>query len=221
MKRLKKIMALMFATLMLTTMMIGCGEKIEAPELVVEAYYDLIVYGDTSKLETMGFSSEDVTTIKDQRENQLRTSIKNNFDIAGLKINDEQLDNVMQAQINALKKATCTVEPVSSDKETAVVKLKTTYVKITELDKNAANEAVEEVQAMGLTTTQEVLDKATEIYINKLIDACNNAEASTDTVEKDVMLKLQLFDVSGKTKKMWAPENPVTFGSDIGTMASK
>lgn len=221
MKHLKRFMALMLTTLMLATMMIGCGAKIEAPELVVEAYYDLIVYGDTSKLETMGFSSEDVNTIKEQRESQLRTSIKNNFDIAGLKINDEQLENVIQAQINALKKATCTVEPVLSDKETATVKLKTTYINITELDEKVANEAVEEVQSMELTTTEEVLDKATELYINKFIDACNNATASTDTVKKDFILKLQLFNFSGKTKKMWAPENPVTFRSDIGTMALK
>ena len=221
MKISKKLIMVLVSMLMLVTMIAGCGQKIEPPELVAEAYYDLIVYGDTSKLETMGFAADDVNTIKEQRESQVKTTIKNTFSVSGLKISDEQLNKVMQAQLDAMKKVTCTVEPVSSDKETAVVTLKTNYVSITEVDQKAAEDAIAEVQAMNLTTQQEVLDKATELYINKLIEALNNIQPSTETVEKNVTLKLQVFDVSGKTKKMWSPENPVTFGNDIGTMVTK
>ena len=64
MNKLKKIATLLLTTFMLSIAMVGCGEKIESPELVTESYYDLIVYGDTSKLESMGLGSDDVDTLK-------------------------------------------------------------------------------------------------------------------------------------------------------------
>ena len=220
MNKLKKIATLLLTTFMLSIAMVGCGEKIESPELVTESYYDLIVYGDTSKLESMGLGSDDVDTLKEEIQTQLKTQTKNNFTASGLKITDEQLENVVNAQKEAMKKISCTVEPVSSDKQTAVVTLKTNYLNITEADEKAANEAVKEAQSMGITSQKELLEKATELYINKLIDACKNIEPSSETVEKNMTLKLQSFDVNGKAKKMWAPENPVTFGNDIGTMVT-
>ena len=75
MKNSKKLIMVLVSMLMLVTMIAGCGQKIEPPELVAEAYYDLIVYGDTSKLETMGFAADDVNTIKEQRESQVKTTI--------------------------------------------------------------------------------------------------------------------------------------------------
>lgn len=45
MNKLKKIATLLLTTFMLSIAMVGCGEKIESPELVTESYYDLIVYG--------------------------------------------------------------------------------------------------------------------------------------------------------------------------------
>lgn len=220
MNKLKKIATLLLTTFMLSIAMVGCGEKIESPELVTESYYDLIVYGDTSKLESMGLGSDDVDTLKEEIQTQLKTQTKNNFTASGLKITDEQLENVINAQNEAMKKISCTVEPVSSDKQTAVVTLKTNYLNITEADEKAANEAVKEAQSMGITSQKELLEKATELYINKLIDECKNIEPSSETVEKNMTLKLQSFDVNGKAKKMWAPENPVTFGNDIGTMVT-
>ena len=144
MNKLKKIATLLLTTFMLSIAMVGCGEKIESPELVTESYYDLIVYGDTSKLESMGLGSDDVDTLKEEIQTQLKTQTKNNFTASGLKITDEQLENVVNAQNEAMKKISCTVEPVSSDKQTAVVTLKTNYLNITEADEKAANEAVKE-----------------------------------------------------------------------------
>ena len=58
---------------------------------------------------------------------------KNNFKIAVLSITDEELNSIVEAKLNALKKVKATITTESSDKQTAVVKIKTNYVKITEV----------------------------------------------------------------------------------------
>ncbi|MCQ2023944.1 hypothetical protein, partial [Clostridium butyricum] len=68
-----------------------------------------------------------------------------------------------------MKKISCTVEPVSSDKQTAVVTLKTNYLNITEADEKAANEAVKvrelEAKVEELNKEREELKKEREASI--------------------------------------------------------
>ena len=141
--------------------------------------------------------------------------------MAGLSITEENLDAITEAQLNALKKVKATITTESSDKQTAVVKIQTNYLKLTEADEKAANEVLEEVQAMGLTDRQEILNVYSEKYTAKLIETLNAIEPVDDTVEKSFSFVIEKVDIDGKSKDMWIPENPTTLGKDISTMIAQ
>lgn len=200
--------------------MTGCG-KIDPPETVAQGFFDLIVYSDTTKLESLGVSAEEFSTVKDFMRQGIKESIRNNFKMAGLSITEENLDAITEAQLNALKKVKATITTESSDKQTAVVKIQTNYLKLTEADEKAANEVLEEVQAMGLTDRQEILNVYSEKYTAKLIETLNAIEPVDDTVEKSFSFVIEKVDIDGKSKDMWIPENPTTLGKDISTMIAQ
>ena len=221
MKNLKKIIPLLLSMVMLVTMVSGCGQKIDPPESVVQAYYDFIVYGDSSKIEELALSKDEVNIIKEKMDTQVKNTIKSSFDIGGLPITDEQLDNIIKAQNEAKKKLNGKVEKISEDKKTATVKITTNYLNITDLDLQAGKDAIEELKTMNITDRNTAMSKVSELYINKLIDVFNKAQPSTETSEISVKLNLERVKSKGKKVNMWVPENPVTFGIEIGTTIYK
>ncbi|AOR23597.1 DUF5105 domain-containing protein [Clostridium taeniosporum] len=218
MKNFKKLITVILSTLMLVTMITGCGKKVAPPEDFAKAFYEMVIYGESDTLKTLGIKDEEASTLKTQYEKTIKDAIKNNLNAASLSFTDDQINSIYNAQINAQKKATCTVETVSSDKKTAVVKIKTTHVNTTQLDENAAKEALAEVQKMNITDRKVALAKLGELYIQKLIEKCNGAEASSDTVENTFAFK-KIHDDKGSDA--WVPDNPVTFGNQIATMVTK
>lgn len=220
MKKITKILSMLLISILSVVIMTGCG-KIDPPETVAQGFFDLIVYSDTTKLESLGVSAEEFSTVKDFMRQGIKESIRNNFKMAGLSITEENLDAITEAQLNALKKVKATITTESSDKQTAVVKIQTNYLKLTEADEKAANEVLEEVQAMGLTDRQEILNVYSEKYTAKLIETLNAIEPVDDTVEKSFSFVIEKVDIDGKSKDMWIPENPTTLGKDISTMIAQ
>ncbi|MDR5587784.1 MULTISPECIES: DUF5105 domain-containing protein [Clostridium] len=218
MKNFKKLITVLLSTLMLVTMIAGCGKKTETPEKFAEAFHHLTIYGDTSALTSLGLNDEEANTLNTQLEQTFKDAIKNNLNSAGLSFTDDNINNIFEAQLNAQKRTTCTIEPVSSDAETAVVKIKTTHVDIVGLDEKAANDAMTEVQNMNITDRKTALNKLSELYISKLIENCTGAEPSSDTVENTFAFKKVTDD---KNRKVWVPDNPVTFGNKLATMVTR
>lgn len=220
MKKVTKILAILLISILSLTVMTGCG-KVDPPETVAQGFFELITYNDTTKLESLGVSAEEFAPVKDFMKQAIKDNTKNNFKMAGLSITEEDLNAITEAQLNALKKVKATFTTESSDKQTAVVKIKTNYIKLTEVDEKAANDALQEIQAMGLTDRQQILDACTEKYTAKLIEGLNSLEPVEDTIEKSFSFTMQKVDIGGKTKKMWVPENPTTLGKDIATMIAQ
>ncbi|WP_294404028.1 DUF5105 domain-containing protein [uncultured Clostridium sp.] len=220
MKKLTKILSILVISILSFTLMTGCG-KVDPPETFAQGFYDLLFHGDTTTLESMGVPEDEISPMKDFVKDEISNSTKNNFKIAGLTITDEELNSIVDAELNALKKVQATITTESSDKQTAVVKIKTNYINITEVDEKAANDALAEVQAMGISDRQQLLDEFAKKYTAKLIEGLTALEPSEDTVEKSFSFTMQKVDVSGKSKNMWVPENPTTLGKDVSTMVVK
>ncbi|MDS0525020.1 hypothetical protein NNC19_04950 [Clostridium sp. SHJSY1] len=197
----------------------GCGKtKIDPPEVTAEAFYDIYVLGDSTKIEKLGVEKSEYESIVETERNAIISAIKNNFTIGGFTISNDQLNRIADAELAALKKLTPKIETTSTSKETASVKIATTYADVVTADQKAANDALAEVKAMGLTSESEARTKFVEIYVNKIVENVNAIEPSADTKEKTFTFKIEKFNVGGKAKDIWIPSDMTSFGTDLGKM---
>lgn len=220
MKKVMKFLSLALISMLAITMMIGCG-KTEPADTIAKAYYAAIANSDTTQLQTIGLSDDEAKQLVDTMKSAVVTSTKNNFKMNGLDISDDEAKQIVDAQYEAMKKLKATITVKSSDKQTSVVNISTTYLNLTDIDQKAANDAVAEVQAMGLTSQTEALAQLKDKYVANLLDGFKNAQPSTDTIEKDFSFTMQTVSANGKNQKMWQPENPTTFGKDLAQMITK
>lgn len=221
MKKITKILSIFIISILSLSIMSGCGEKVETPESIAQGFFDMIVYNDTTKIQSIGISDDEISPLKDLMKKLTRDSIKNDFNMAGITIEDEDLDKIVEAELKAMNKIKATISNESSDKKTAVIKINTNYLKLTEVDEKAADKAMEEIQSMETTDEDELKKAFVDKYISELVENLNAIEPSDDTVEKSFAFTMKKVNVGGKTKDMWIPDDPTTFGKDIITMVTQ
>ena len=107
---------------------------------------------------------------------------------------------------------TATCELVSSDEESAVVLLKTTYFNEKKLDKKAANNALDTSQESDSTDEAEILAIATNAYAKNLIDGYLSVTPSSDY--KEVVVNCTFKD------NIWLPDDMSAFGKELGIAIS-
>lgn len=128
MKKLEKSSILCMAMLFsLSLIFLGCSKKTIPIEQTAKAFYDLVILQDNAEFEKLGMSDNDLTAISESQSKLIKESTKSNFVIGGLPITDEQLEEIYQSQMEALRKLTANIEVISSDKELSQVKISTTY----------------------------------------------------------------------------------------------
>lgn len=221
MKKITKILSILIISILSMSIMSGCGAKVEPPESVAQGFFDMIVYNDTTKIQSIGISDDEISPLKDFMKKSIKDGTKNTFKMSGISIEDDDLDKIAEAQLNAMKKIKATITTESSDKQTAIVKIKTNYLKLTEVDEKAGNEALTEIQSMGSTDKKELEKVFVDKYTTKLVESLTSVEPVDDTVEKSFSFTMKKVDVGGKTIDMWVPDNPTTLGKDIATMVTQ
>ena len=77
------------------------------------------------------------------------------------------------------------------------------------IDTDAATQAVEAVNALGLTDENEWAKKVVEEYISRLVDGLNNAQPSAETREMTVEMSV--------TDGVWLPTNMETFATNLSS----
>lgn len=212
MKNKKSFILALVAVLIFSFTAIGCGDKV-TPKESAQILWDVKLKGDISGIQKLGGKEEDGQKLLDSSKEAEKQLLKTNITKAGLKVTDEQLENVYNALIEGCNKNTVTVEETSKSGDTAEVKLTCTYIDETAIDEKAANDAIEAVKDLEVTTQSELLNKATELYINNLIEGLKNAQPSTETVDKTFSFKK---DKSG----YWMPESPKDYIIGISKMAT-
>jgi hypothetical protein len=160
-------------------------------------------------------SDNDLTAISESQSKLIKESTKSNFVIGGLPITDEQLEEIYQSQMEALRKLTANIEVVSSDKETSQVKISTTYIDMIGADTKAANDALSVVQS------NQISDKAkiSEIYINKLIENFKSLTPSSDVKANTFEFEKVNMNLGKKTEEVWIPKDSISFGATLGNMS--
>lgn len=213
MKLGKKIISILTMLLCIGVLLTatGCGEK-TTPKESAQFFFDLMIKQDTTNIDKFGMTEESVKDLLKTEKDTTKTQTRGNFTKAGLTISDEKLDAIVDAQYNALKLLTATVDVTSESGDKATLVIKNTYIDFTALDEKAANDAVETVKALGLTDQKEALDKLTAQYIENLLAALKSATPSTDMNEATYEFK----EDSGE----WVPSmDSAEFGKQLATLS--
>jgi len=217
----KKLMSvLMTAILGSALFLTGCGEKTAAADVTVKAFYNLYITGDSTEIEKIALTKDEVTQVNNKLKTESEAATKKNVTNSGYKISDAQLELIYNAQREALKKLTVTTELVSEDGDNATVKLTTTYIDMKTIDTKAAEDAYTEVKAMQLTSVSEANTKFIESYANKLAEGLKAAPQSTETKEDTFVCEKKTYDVDGKNKDIFTPKDMESFGRSVAKMAT-
>jgi len=223
MRKSKKLIAVLITAILGSAVLLtGCAQKPVKADVAVEAFYNLYILGNSSEIEKIALTKDEVTKVYDLLKSTSEAATKKNVTSQPpyLQISNDQLDTIYNAQMEALKKLTVTTEIVSEDGDNATVKLTTTYVDMTAIDTKAGTDAGVEVLAMGLTNQAELYKKIVEVYTSKLSEGLKAAVPSTDTKETTFECSKKTYAVDGKNKDIYAPVDMEAFGAKVATMAT-
>lgn len=209
MKKLKKMAVISLALCVL--FVVGCsGKEKLTPDITATSLFNLYIKGDKEAVAKMKISKEDVDAIAKIQKDTAISLLKTSLTSTGIQVTDEKLEEFYNAREEVLKKLNCTAEVISQTKESAEVKIKSTYINEDALAEKAANDALETIKQMGLTDENEAVSKFGDEYIKNSIMAYQSAEPSQDTKEKTFKFT--------KQDGIWLPESSVEFGNSIGLL---
>lgn len=209
---MKKYLSAFILIAMAVLTITGCSKpKMEAADSVA-AIYDLYVKGESAGVLELGMTKEEVTAALESYDQNLADTLRSNMTSAGLTVEDSVIEEIVEARKTALKAMTVSCELVSSDEETAVVSLKTSYFDETALDEKAADDAIVKAQESGSTNSDELLALATQYYTQNLIDGYLAVTPSEEMKELTVNCVL--------SKNVWLPEDLASFGEELGKIIS-
>lgn len=211
---MKKNLLCLMTILCFSFALVGCKNNAIPADQTAKALYNLYVLSNGDECKNIGLSDEEIQLILDKQKSQSIQGTRLNFTRGGLTVTNEELNEIYNAQVEALKKLTPTVTIESEDKDKTVVKLSTTYVNFTEADENAVSASVEEAQNNGITSKSDI----SKIYIEKLINNLKSLEPSSDSKESTFEFAKQTINVDGKTKEAWLPANMADFGKSLSTL---
>ncbi len=90
--------------LSLSSIFLGCSKKTIPIEQTAKAFYDLVILQDSAEFEKLGVTNDEITSMAEIQKKSMNEVTKAGFVQAGLPITDEQLDQIYNVQIEALRK---------------------------------------------------------------------------------------------------------------------
>ena len=209
---MKKHLSILLILCMFILNLTGCSKSSLTPDESVKALYDLYILEKTEGVQALGMSKEDITKVLTSYNQALTDSLTANITSAGLAIEDAKITEIVNARKTALKNMTATCELVSSDEETAVVILKTTYFNEKELDEKAANDALVVCQETDSDDEAAMLSIAASAYADNLIQGYLDVIPSSDY--REIVINCTLKD------NVWLPDDMSAFGKNLGIAIS-
>jgi len=90
--------------LSLSSIFLGCSKKTIPIDQTAKAFYDLVILQDSTEFEKLGVPNEEIISTAEIQKKSMNEATKAGFVQAGLPITDEQLDQIYNVQIEALRK---------------------------------------------------------------------------------------------------------------------
>lgn len=180
MKNFKKLITVLVSILILSTIIIGCGEPKITPEESSNIVLDIIFKGDNSKLDSVGMTQEEFEDIRTEFED----SIISGFNSTGVSIKDETKTNLLNSLVEGMKKVEYESTTVSNDKKTATVEVKIKPLDLKKIKEELTADVKTYVSNNPGMTQSEVLDYT----LNKEAELIRNGYIKEEAVSISMTL---------------------------------
>lgn len=205
-----------FFVLILCLSLFGCQKKQEiSPRQSLESLIGLIVFQSTASIETIGMKQEEGQEILDDIKEEAISTLEDTFKSLGLNITTENVEEIFEAQSNALKNATLHIEEneedLKSKKEVRTLKISTNVLPISETLLTSSNKILQKLEADEIKDEEQF----NEIFINEILEGLNNVFPSEETVSFEVSCVKNTININGKEAEIWLPENMEKFAEDL------
>lgn len=177
------------------------------------SYYNLIIKQNPSEMISFGMTEDTANTIINHIHETLKAKIKEDLSMAErITIDDTQIEAISSAYLSTLQQLNATSSATKNGKN-YIVTLSTTYIDFTQIDENAIQLALKEIDLSHYTDEKMYLSDLTTSYINHLIKLYESATPSKETNQASFTFT--------KQNGLWLPEDNETFITTICSLVSK
>ncbi len=155
MKKFTKVLASVIATMLMFTMMIGCGGPKVTPPESAKIVLDILLKGDNSQIATVGITQEEFDEARETLETGMETSLGQ---AGGSFLSEESKKALLEGILEGMSKMEYTTELVSEEKETAIVKVKIKSFDMTAIQNQLQTDVTNYVQENPTVTQKELMD---------------------------------------------------------------
>lgn len=208
---MKKLGIFLLSLLMISTMLMGCKPKV-GPDESAKNVFNFLLKGDQAGVAKMGMSQKEIDDAAKEEKKSFDEGLKAVFSSAGLTVKDDKIEEITKAMMESLKKVTIDAQVVSESKDSAEVKIKTTYVDFVAVSKKVVDISLAEIKTQKETDQKKLESKFTDLLVKNFIAEFKNAKASTDT--KEQTFKFIIKD------RIWQPENMQQCSEAMGRLAT-
>lgn len=212
-KFFKKGMALLAVIVISISMLTGCSKEEIGADTVTKAMFDLFVLRDAAACEEIGISQEAGEEVISSQKQATIESFKGLLSSLGSDVPDDKIEEIDNAQVEALRKITYEIEEVSSEKDKKVIKISTTYVDTSSLGNNASKKVEDKIKSGEITD----VTKLGEALADSLIEEIQNSNVSEDKKSFEAEFELREIEIDGKNKKIWFPVDSAEFSVNLSS----
>lgn len=212
MRKLSKAICVVISCCLL---MVGCNKDI-APDEMAQTLYNFYVQEDMTNIEQLGLTQEEATDITEGGIESFETELEEGLkDIAGeheVTVQKENVKKAIEARRALEKKLTSEVEIISKEKNSAQIKLYTTYFNEEAIYDRASKELETRMEEAQIEEEDAFVQQCIDIYIEEIIKAYESAEISTD--KKSILVEFT------KQGDKWLPIDQQAFIDQLTNLTS-
>lgn len=216
MNKMKKIIAIGMAALMVISAFAGCKKDTPADQYVL-AMYKFIVNGDSKDAKAIGVSDTVIADFQRQKDQAVKTgtaTINDSFQQqCGTSVDDQLISDYYKAYFNALAKLNATVKIESSTDKEAKVTLTSNYLDMATMTAQAMENAQAAVKAADYSADKDYKKDVLTEYVKELTKLVNDFIPSKETQSTTVTCV--------KNNNTWSCSDETTFAQAITGIAVK
>ena len=214
---MKKFISLVLLVMTFSITALGCSPKKDiSAEQTTQALYNLYVKADGEESKELGIFDEDIDSILESQKDNSISSARLSFVGSGLTITDEDLEEIYNLQVEALRKLTPTISIESETEEEIIINLSTNYVNATESTTKAAEDAIAKATESEITSRSEV----SKLFIDNLLESLSSLEPSSETVEASFEFIKEKTTIDNKEIEIWIPKDSMSFAKELVSMTT-
>lgn len=192
----------------------------DTPEKAAKDYYRFYVRLEGAFMLDRGMDQADIDATIDATKKACKEELIGAFKDEGIPYDEEQLDGVIDVLLESYSRLTYDTEVISSDNDSALVKIKTTYFDYQKLIDKVQDETIAELKNTA-KTEEEVKANFASVYLKYTKKEISEMRPSVDKNEQTYKFVKKTIYVNKKQKEVWVPEDLLQFQEDIDSLTTK